>query len=202
MSGVGGETLPCSSGALGLRRGDRRAGVVPRPDDHRELELVAAHVVAQHVHVGDLDVHFLAGADVADRLGEDVRPLLLQQGRRLAGQQGLFVDPPSFLAALDYSHDPPLGDDHRHVVHRRFVRQREDVHRFDLLIGGIDEGLRHLDAGNEPGDIGHDIGMLQGAFDYGGVVLDDPQGPLSHVLFESRLFVLCRRGVRGKSRGC
>src|SRR5687768_156120 len=43
--------------------------------------------ICQQVQVGDLDADLLAGRDVADRLGEDVGALLLEQRGRLAAQK-------------------------------------------------------------------------------------------------------------------
>jgi len=54
-----------------------------RADDHREMELVPAVVVLEHVDVGDRDDDLLAGHDVRHGLGEDVRPFLFGQRRLL-----------------------------------------------------------------------------------------------------------------------
>jgi hypothetical protein len=53
---------------------------------------------------------------LATELGEDVRPLLLQQARLVAGALGLLVDDARLLALLDLADDDALADHHLHGV--------------------------------------------------------------------------------------
>ena len=86
------------------------------------MKLVCAHVVLEDIDVRDLDDDFLVRLDVADRLREDVRPFLLEETRRKALHECLFVNRPCFSAAFDHADDPAITDDHGHIVHGRGMR--------------------------------------------------------------------------------
>ena len=122
--------------------------VEARADDHREDELVPAVRVGERVEVLDVDVDLLARLDVGDRLREDVRPLLGEQRGDVALAAGLLVDLLGLLALADDAANPPLADGHDELIDRRVLRQREDVHRLDLLAERILELLRDLDRGD------------------------------------------------------
>ena len=114
------------------------------------------------------------GLDVADRLREDVRPLLFQQRGGLALGQRLLVDLPGLGTTLDLAFDPPLAQHHRHLVDRRLMGQRKDVGGLDPPIGRVIEGLRHPHTGHEARDLGLDVGVFQRAFDQLAAFPGDP----------------------------
>src|SRR5690349_11704440 len=89
--------LACLIGRPLRRAATGRARNVARADYHRKMELIRPYVVAKHIDVRDLDLYFLLRSDVADRLRENVGPLLLQQGSRLSGGERLFINGPRFL---------------------------------------------------------------------------------------------------------
>ena len=140
---------------------DRGSRDVARPDDHRKDQLVRAVLVVEHLHVTDRDRDALAGEDVRDRLGKDVRPLLLKQPRHMAvGARGL-IDGLRFLPALNRGANDPVTHLQDHVVHGGSLRQREDVHGLDLLLVRILELLGDLRAGQEPRDLDVHVGVLE-----------------------------------------
>src|SRR5512144_2750253 len=77
--------------AIGIRRpaaallADCVARDVARTDDHRESECVSAGFVGDSLDIADMNAHLLSGSYVRDRLREDVRTLLIEKCRYLAG---------------------------------------------------------------------------------------------------------------------
>ena len=65
---------------------------------------------------------------------------------------GLLVDLLRLLPLADDAADPPVADDHDELVDRRILRQREHVHRLDLLAERVLELLHHFDRGDVPAD--------------------------------------------------
>jgi hypothetical protein len=74
-----------------------------------------------------------------------VGPVLLEQRRDVPLPLRLLVNLLRLLALADDAADPPLAHGHHKLVHRRVVRQGEDVHRFDLAVVGVVELLRDVD---------------------------------------------------------
>ncbi|OPZ82852.1 MAG: hypothetical protein BWY76_02560 [bacterium ADurb.Bin429] len=176
----------------GDTRGIRHAvatGDITRTDYHREVELVRPHVVAQHVQVGDFDAHFLPRLDIADGLREDIRPFLFQQAGGSSPAECFLVKLAGVRAFLDDAHDAAVADHHRHAVHCRCIRQRKDVDRFDLILGGVDECLHHLHPRDEAGNVTFHRRMLQRTFNHVAVRLPHAQCALGHV------------GVNGRRNG-
>ena len=142
-----------------------RAGNEARAHHHGEAQPEAAVVVDQHLLILDLDGDLLAGPDVGDRRGEDVRPLALQQTGLLAFLLRRLVNPAGFLALLDAALDDAVADAHPEVVHRRVLGQGKDVHPFDPVVARIEEGLHHMGAGDQAAhgdlDLGSDHGRIE-----------------------------------------
>jgi hypothetical protein len=71
---------------------DNRHGIVARGNHHRhpQRELVAG--LCDRLLIFDLHQHGFTGADIGDRVGEDVRPFLFGQRRLLSVLLRLFVD--------------------------------------------------------------------------------------------------------------
>jgi hypothetical protein len=74
--------------------------------------------LAHRLLVFDLHHHGLVRPDIGDRVGEDVRPLLLDQARLLAGRLGLLVGVAGAGAVLDVADDDALADHHLQGVDR------------------------------------------------------------------------------------
>ena len=75
------------------RFGDRRRNLrrifdaarnIPRSDSHRKDKFIRPILVFQRFDVRDLDHDSFAGHNVGDGLRENIRPLLIEQARRLA----------------------------------------------------------------------------------------------------------------------
>jgi len=188
--------LPLQLGRDQRRLRGRAAGNEPRADDHREVKIINAHVVLEHVDVRDLDHDLLLRLDVPDRLRENVRPFLFEERGRPAVPQRAFIDRPRGGPALDDAHDPAVADDHRHVIDRGLVRQRKDVDRLDLLVQRVVEPLPHLHAGDEAGYRRLHVRVLERARDDAAVLHLDPQLALPDTLVHRRLLgrrLNCRR---------
>ena len=128
---------------------DDRRGIVARPDHHRhpQRELVAG--LLDRLLIFDLHQHGFAGADIGDRIGEDVRPLLFGQRRLLAVPRRLFIDDAGLLPLLDVADDDAIADHHLQRVDRAARRQRIDVDSLDPVLRRVAENLR--DAGADRG---------------------------------------------------
>src|SRR6266850_5659699 len=154
LVGIGGPTAGLSTD--GLSRD------VARTNHHGEHKFVGAGFVLEHFYVGNLDFDFSARLDVGHRLGEDVRPLLIEQRGDVSLLLGLLVDLLGFLATLnDAAHDA-LANVQRHIVHGRVLRQRENIYRFDFVVRRIPELLSHGDARDKAADFSANVGVFQG----------------------------------------
>ena len=127
---------------------DRR-GIVARRDHHRhpQRELVAG--LLDRLLIFDLHQHGFAGADIGDRVGEDVRPLLFGQRRLLSVLLRLLVDDLGLLPLLDVADHDAVADHHLQRIDRAARRQRIDIDRLDPVLGRVAEDLR--DAGADGG---------------------------------------------------
>ena len=150
---------------------DRRR-IVARADHqrHPQREFVAG--LLHRLLIFDLHQHGFAGADIGDRVGEDVRPLLLGQRGLLAVRAGLLVDDAGLLPLLDVADDDAVADHHLERVDRAARRQRIDVGRLDPVLGRVAEDLRdagadrraghrEVDVDAEPGRVGVAVIGLQ-----------------------------------------
>jgi hypothetical protein len=126
-----------SLGAEVTRRGRGRETPLPHPLGKPRQRLVDGQ------HDRDLDPR----RDVADVLGEEVCALLIEQRRRSAVDQGLFVALSRGPAAIDLAADHPLADPDLVAGNRAARRQRELVGQLERLIVGIAEDLAQLGAG-------------------------------------------------------
>src|SRR5262249_54315916 len=135
--------------------------VEARADDHRKGELVLAVVVGEGVEVDELHVDRLAGLDVRHRLGEDVGPLLRKQRGDVPLLFRLGVGALGFGALADDAADAPFAEGHDELIHRRVLRQREDVDRFDLLVVWVLVLLHDPHAGDVAGDARLHVGMRE-----------------------------------------
>ena len=120
-------------------------GIVARGDHHRhpQRELVAG--LCDRLLIFDLHQHGFAGADIGDRVGEDVRPLLFGQRRLLSILFGLFVDDLGLLPLLDVADHDAVADHHLQRIDRAARRQRIDIDGLDPVLRRVAEYLR--DAG-------------------------------------------------------
>jgi len=162
---------------------------VARADHHGKDEFVRARFIAQGFDVADGDGDLFAGEDVRDRLRENVRTLLIEQGGDVAGVPGVLVDGARFFAALDHAAHSAVAYLDGHVVDSSILRERESVDGFDVLGGRVGENLRDGDAGEKAADAGAHVGVLEraGAQDFA-VLADDAKG--------------AGRGAGGFSRRC
>ncbi len=115
------------------------------PRGHGKAQLVDAVFVGDLLNVLQGDLHLLSRAEIGDALGEQVVPLLLDQGRLAAVTLGLLVG----LAGLAALHDTPLDQaiatDQVHVVHGGHGRQGEEIGGFEGLVVRIVKPLNHGD---------------------------------------------------------
>ena len=109
-------------------------GIVARGDHHRhpQRELVAG--LLDRLLIFDLHQHGFAGADIGDRVGEDVRPLLFGQRRLLSVLLRLFVDDLGLLPLLDVADHDAVADHHLQRIDRAARRQRIDIDRLDPVL--------------------------------------------------------------------
>ena len=93
-------------------------GIIARADHHRhpQGELVAG--LMNRLLIFDLHQHGFAGADIGDRVGEDVRPFLLGQGSLLSVLAGLFVNDAGLLPLLDIADHDAIADHHLEGIDR------------------------------------------------------------------------------------
>jgi hypothetical protein len=96
-------------------------------------------------------------------LSEDIRSLLIEQARDVAGGACGFVDGASFFAAFYSAANGAISDAHSHIIDRGILWQRENVYGFDLFFERILELLRDDDARYEPAYFGFDIGVFEWA---------------------------------------
>ncbi len=92
-------------------------------------------------------------ADIGDRIGEDVGPLLFDQRGLLALALRLFVDGARGLLFLDVGDDDAVADDHLQRIDGAVFRQREDIERLHIAVAGILECLREAGAGGGAADV-------------------------------------------------
>jgi hypothetical protein len=89
----------------------------------------------------DLHQHGFAGADIGDRVGEDVRPLLFGQRRLLSVLLRLFVDDLGLLPLLDVADHDAVADHHLQRIDRAARWQRIDVDGLDPVLRRVAENL-------------------------------------------------------------
>ena len=181
--------------------GYRCAGNVAGPDHHREVKFISAHVVVENINVGDFDANLLARFDVADRLGKDIRSLLLKEACRRSLIDRPLIHGTRLSPTLNQTDNPSLADDHCHIVHGGGMRQRENINRLNLFVIRILERLGHRHARDEAGDNRFDICVFQRTFD--NLILGfDAQRALGDLLFHrvNRLWCLCEGDAAGKNQ--
>ncbi len=153
-------------GAIRHRIGDARAPAVlartqvdalhhrrrieARTDHERHAQREFAARLAHRLLVFDLHQHGLARADIGDRIGEDVRPLLLGQRGLAALLARLLVGDARGLALLDVADHDAVADHHLERVDRAALGQRVDIDRLDPVVGGVAEDLRDAAADGRP----------------------------------------------------
>ena len=120
-------------------------GIVARSDHHRHSQRKFVAGLLNRFLIFDLHQHGFAGADIGDRVGEDVRPLLFGQRRLLPVLLCLLVDELGLLPFLDVADHDAVADHHLQGIHRAARGQRIDIDRLDPVFGRVAEYLR--DAG-------------------------------------------------------
>src|SRR4029077_14904519 len=114
-------------------------GIEARPDDHWQPQRELVAVLLYRLLVFDLHQHGFAGADIGDRVGENVRPLLFGQRRLLPVGAGALVDHAGLVPLPDVSYHHAVADHHLEGVARAAVRQRIDVDRLDPVLRRVAE---------------------------------------------------------------
>ena len=76
-----------------------------------------------------------------DRIGEEVRPLLLDETGAAAFGARRLIDRPGLGPRLDLADDDAVADHHLEIVDRAVVGQREDVNGLDPAVAGVAEHL-------------------------------------------------------------
>src|SRR4029077_18397900 len=99
----------------------------------------------------------LVRADIGDRVGEDVRTLLLHQRGLLTGSLRLFIELARLLAVLDVGDDDALADDHLERVDCAAFGQWVYVDTLDPAVGRVVEDLG--DTTTRGGAGHHDVGV-------------------------------------------
>ncbi len=149
-----------------------RREIVARADHQRHPQRKFIAGLMHRLLIFDLHQNGFAGADIGDRIGEHVRPLLLGQRRLAAAGAGLLVNGASLLPLLDIADDDAIADHHLQGIDRAAFRQRIDVSRLDPIGGriakdlrdpGSDRWARHreVDIDAEPGRVGVTVVGLQ-----------------------------------------
>jgi hypothetical protein len=115
---------------------------VPRRDDGREPPLPGARVVPPEALVDrELGDDLGAGRDVPQFLGEEARPVLLEQRRRLSLQDGLLEALARDRPPVDLADDPALSDPEGEARHGPVDRERQEVGDVERLGVGVPEAL-------------------------------------------------------------
>ncbi len=108
---------------------------------HRHAQRELAAVLLHRLLIFDLHQHRFARTDIGDRIGEDIRPLLLGQRGLLTVALGVLVDDAGLLPLLDVADDDAVADHHLERIDRASRRQRVDIGRLHPLLGRIAEQL-------------------------------------------------------------
>ena len=143
---------------------DRRR-IVARADHHRHPQREFVAGLMHRLLIFDLHQHGFAGADIGDRVGEDVRPLLFGQRGLLSVAPRLLVDDAGLLPLLDVADHDAVADHHLQRVDRAAFGQRIDVGRLDPVLRRVAKDLRdagadrraryrEVDVDAEPGRVG------------------------------------------------
>ena len=130
---------------------DRR-GIIARADHHRHAEGKRIAGLMHRLLIFDLHQHGFAGTDIGDRVGEDIRPLLLGQRRLLPVLPRLLVDHARLLPLLDLADDDAVADHHFQRVDRAAFRQRIDVSSLHPVLRRVFEDLRDAGANRRARD--------------------------------------------------
>jgi hypothetical protein len=134
------------------------AGDVARADGDREEEAVAALLAAQRLDHVHLDLDGAAGRDVGDGLGEQVRPVLLEEGGALAGVAGVLVGLAGVGAGLHDAAELATVDADPVVVDGGVGGEREVVEGLEAIGERV---VEHLDDGGL-GHVADDDGVVPG----------------------------------------
>jgi hypothetical protein len=125
--------------------------IVTRSDHHRHPQREFISRLMNGLLIFDLHEHGFAGADIGDRVGEDVRPLLLGECSLLSVPLCLLVDDAGLLPFPDLADDDAVADHHFERVDRATGRQRIDIGRLHPALGRIPENLRDAGADRRTG---------------------------------------------------
>ncbi len=136
---------------------------VSRTDRHRENELVRVVLEGQCLHIADLDHDRLSRKDVCDRLREDVRAGLFEQGGGFAFPFRRVINGAGFFGAHHATADDALADPHRHIVNGAALRKRKTVNCLDRFGKFIPELLADIDPRERARDLGLDRCFLMRA---------------------------------------
>ena len=153
--GGGAPALPARRKVDGLQD---RLRIVARRDDERHAQREAVGRLPHRLLVLDLHQNGLARADIGDRVGEQVRPLLLEERRLSPGGLRLRIDRARLLALLDVADHDAVADHDPEAVDRAALGQRVDVDRLDPAFGWIAEDLRDAGSRGRPADRDVDVG--------------------------------------------
>src|SRR4030095_6487297 len=101
--------------------------------------------------VFDLHQHGFARADIGDRVGEDVRPLLLRQRGLAAVPARLLIDDARRLALLALADHDAIAAHHLERIDRAALGQRIHIDGLGPLAGRIAENLGDAGADGRSG---------------------------------------------------
>lgn len=147
--------------AIGV--GDTRRRHEARADDGRHDQLERALAKRQRLDVLDPDLHRRPRHEVGERLGEDVRALLVEKARHLTRLARGLVAPARLLAAVDLRLDHAVAGLHGHGVDGAALGEWKGVDRLHRIRERVAEHLRHGDARDEAAHRGGDVGAYQRA---------------------------------------
>ncbi len=111
-----------------------------------ELPVVVAHG-KNHVH---RDENLFPGRNVGHTRGEQMGPLLLQQGAAFSSPPGGVIDLPRLGPFPNLAENDPLTDAQFHACHRRVMGKGEQIFRLYPIRPGVVKTLRQRGLGKEP----------------------------------------------------
>ena len=139
------------------RARQRASRDVARRHDEGEPVRRLAVLVGQRSGQPERDRHPLAGHDVPDPHREHVGPLLLGDRSAPSLLDRLLVLGAGLRALLQHAFDDAAVGLHPHLGDRCAVGEGEDVGGLQRHVERVDELLRQLGAGDQPGDGGSDV---------------------------------------------
>jgi hypothetical protein len=146
---------------------------------HPQGELITG--LMNRLLIFDLHQHGFAGADIGNRVGEDVGPFLLGQGSLLSVLPGLLVNDAGLLSLLDIADNDAVADHHLEGIDRAAGRQRIDVSRLHPVWRRVTENLCDAGPDRRTGDGEVDIDSEPGRVGGAAIIALQEQGARARV---------------------